>query len=109
MSMPQPQSETEIMREFAARVREALPGRIKAVYFYGSRARGDAEVDSDYDLALVVDRRDEELDDRVCRLTVEWMDRYDVFVDHFITPEENFDHFRGAGIYREIEREGIRL
>jgi uncharacterized protein len=109
MTMPKPQPEVEIMREFAERVRGLLPGRIKAVYFYGSRVRGDAEEDSDYDVALVVDRRDRELDDQIFGLTAEWRDRYDAFVSPFITFEENFEHFRGAGIYREIEREGVRL
>ena len=33
---------------------DALPGGVKAVVLFGSRARGDASADSDYDLAVLL-------------------------------------------------------
>ncbi len=39
-------------------------GRIKYIYLFGSRARNDWKPDSDYDIFIVVDKRDGEIVDR---------------------------------------------
>jgi predicted nucleotidyltransferase len=43
-----------MLREFRSRLQRALPGALHEVRLFGSRARGEARPDSDWDLAVVV-------------------------------------------------------
>jgi predicted nucleotidyltransferase len=45
------------VREFKRRAEHALPGRVKKVVLYGSRARGDARRGSDWDVAIFIKGR----------------------------------------------------
>ena len=42
------------LRAFKDSLERSLPGRVAEVVLFGSRARGDARPDSDYDLAVLV-------------------------------------------------------
>lgn len=45
------------VREFKRRAQSALPGRVEKVVLYGSRARGEARRDSDWDVAVFIKGR----------------------------------------------------
>lgn len=49
--------EMEVLRQFKAAVSKALPGMVREVRLFGSRARGEARADSDWDVAVVLDGR----------------------------------------------------
>jgi predicted nucleotidyltransferase len=42
------------LRAFRREAERALPGKIASVVLFGSRARGDARRDSDYDIAVLI-------------------------------------------------------
>lgn len=47
--------ERETVRLFASRLREALGDDLRALWLYGSRARGEAHAESDIDLLVIAD------------------------------------------------------
>lgn len=49
-----------ILSEFSQRVRTRFPGA--RIWAFGSRARGGADWDSDFDICIVLDRVDKETD-----------------------------------------------
>lgn len=107
--MPAAMLDDPILKRFRAALDALYGRRVERVVLYGSRARGDADAESDYDVAIF-------LRDFVDR----WreVDRIIPVVTDILYDDEAFIHampFR-AGAYRdptplmrEIRREGIDL
>jgi predicted nucleotidyltransferase len=56
---PPTRSEVEAaLAQFAARVRDHYGDRLKGLYLFGSRARGDHRPDSDADVAVILEEGD---------------------------------------------------
>lgn len=103
-----------ILKRFRAALDEIYGDRIERVVLFGSRARGDAGEDSDYDVAVFLkDLKEGDLTnrwhelDRLADLRSEILSNSDAFIDAKPYP---------AGAYRnlttlmgEIRREGVDL
>lgn len=63
--------ERRAVEEFERRLIAELPGRVKDIILFGSKARGDAHPGSDIDLLVVVDRKTPEMDDVIGRITAD--------------------------------------
>ena len=72
-----------ILVKFRAALDAAYGSRIERVVLFGSRARGDAQSDSDYDVALFLSN-----------LPDPWQE-----VDRLVEIEEGFRHDTGADIH----------
>ena len=62
--IPRPPTKREVTRalqQFAADVRRRYGARVRGLYLFGSRARGDHKADSDIDVAVVLDAADLDL------------------------------------------------
>ena len=78
-----------VVEEFGARVRQVLGSRLRAIHWFGSRARGDGFSDSDYDFLLETKRRLSERDrDAVADVAVDLSADRGVLLDiHYRTTE----------------------
>ena len=95
------------------RVRSALGDlygdRIERVVLFGSRARGDARKESDYDVAVFLNNltdRWSELD-RLANLRSDFLEDADIFID--VKPYPSGAYRDRTTLMREIRREGIDL
>ena len=105
--------EQEVVLEFVKRVNEQLNGQLQSIVLYGSRARGEAEPNSDMDILIVLRDSPPALLEQVRAI------RYDVMRHHHFRPhisllllsEQDWKELprRSAGLKHNIEQEGIVL
>lgn len=96
-----------------ARLRAALIGlygaRLERVLLFGSRARGEARPQSDYDVAVFLEPLDDrwaELD-RLADLRVRFLDETGAFIDAKPYPARAY--LDATPLMHEIRREGLEL
>ena len=100
----------ELLKQIGQTVREVEPNA--EIILYGSRSRGDAVLESDWDLLVLVDGHvsDKRLDRIRHRLyEVEW-ESGEVISSIVRNREEwNSDLYQAMPFYQRVEQEGIRL
>ena len=111
--MANPEKPYDYLYIFKKRALLAFPHRIKSISLFGSRATGTAKRDSDYDVFIMVDRRDRRLVDAIFDIA------YDIYLESNLTFDispvimsEEFFNARLSQerrIAREIVEQGIPL
>jgi len=98
-----------ILKRFRAALNTLYGDRIERVVLFGSRARGDAREDSDYDVAVflngLADRWQEV--DRIIPLVTDILYEYGAFIHAM--PYRAGAYEDRTSLMREIRREGIDL
>lgn len=101
----------DLLFQFAAKVRDRLGDQVREVYLYGSWARNEARIDSDIDVAVLVDRKNL----ATMKIVSEIASDISLETDHFLSVVaiEWESHQRGKRqrypFHLQIEREGIPL
>jgi predicted nucleotidyltransferase len=105
--------ELDFLQGFKRRLLSRYPDRVKRVSLFGSRATAKAHEYSDYDVFIMVDRKDRQITDGIFDLA------YDIYVESNMTvdispvimTEEYFENriSQERKIAEDIQREGIPL
>jgi len=100
----------EHLMAFKREVETALPGQVARVTLFGSRARGDAEEDSDYDVAVFVRERadDWRLTHLVARIAYPHMFG-GVFISPVVVPTAYMEDDPPTELAAEIARDGFAV
>ncbi len=97
--------------ELKGSLQALLGDRLLKIVLFGSRARGDHSVESDYDIAIIVRGLTRELKHRILDEVAEIEFEYLTPLSAFILSEDEFNRLRvkERRIALDIEREGISL
>ncbi len=98
-----------VAQEFAVMLRQRLGVHLCQLLLFGSRARGDAQGGSDYDMLVVVDHRTPELRAIILEIESQLMERYGALVATVLRSEAEWQQLQGFPLARNIAREGVPL
>ncbi|MHB9028661.1 MAG: nucleotidyltransferase domain-containing protein [Candidatus Latescibacterota bacterium] len=98
-----------IAREYSRKVRAALGSRVRDIILFGSRARGDNTEWSDYDVLLIVDKRDRSLRDILIDIEVGILDTYERLVGSIVYEAGEWEKKKQSPLGMNIGKDGIRL
>ncbi len=98
--------EKEIVQRFKERVTETFGDRLDRVVLFGSRARGDAEPDSDFDFLVTVRTLKKEDRNRVREIASDLSLEYDTVITVLLSPSKDCREDRYFYLYENIQKEG---
>jgi len=102
-----------LIEELKRRLPHEVALHIRELIMYGSRARGDAAVDSDLDLVALVDENSPELEQKLDEIaySVMWDHDFKPIISLKVFAEERFRTAaaKGFSYYRNVEREGVTV
>jgi len=98
--------EEAVIQRFKERVTQALGDRLDKIILFGSRSRGDAEEDSDFDFLVLVRRPEEEDKNRIRDIAWAVSLEYDTVVTILVSAKEDFREDRYFYLYENIQKEG---
>jgi len=106
---PDPAAEDPVVVDFANQLKQVLGTHLRELWLFGSRARGEARPDSDYDLLILLDQDATELRDRILDLQVEMLNRHDALITTLLHAQDDWQRQQGYPLAINIAREAVRL
>ena len=98
--------EREILRRFKAEIKNVLGDRLDRVVLFGSRSRGDADPESDFDLLVNVHSLLETDRKRVLEIAADLSLGYGTVLAVLVVPTNDFREDRYVYLYENIQKEG---
>ncbi len=94
---------------FVQRIREQLDNNLKRIILFGSKARGDDVVGSDYDCLVIVDAVSRKINDIVDKVAGETLYQYNTVFSVVLISEEKYNRQIYNPLLMNINKEGTIL
>ncbi|OGC06324.1 hypothetical protein A2526_01420 [candidate division WOR-1 bacterium RIFOXYD2_FULL_36_8] len=97
------------VREFLVNVKDYFGKRLKKILFFGSRARGNASPESDYDCILLVDEIGSQDEKFIDEIEIKLLLEKNILFSTFLTEEYKFNQRKYEPFLMNAKKEGIYL
>ena len=98
-----------ILQELTHNIKSRLGPALRAIWLFGSRARGDATPDSDYDLVVVADGEKRDIEELVVREGYEMTYQHFALVSTLCYTPDDWELAQNTPLGRNVRKEGVRL
>lgn len=95
--------------EFVAYLNKTIPDFVEGVALFGSKARGDSQLDSDIDVLVILSQEDRKLRREILRQAARFSLKYDVLLSPRVIGAERWEQMRGFSLYQNIQQEAAGL
>lgn len=104
------QTQRQILYGIKSKLEEALPEKCSAI-LYGSQARGDQRVDSDWDVLILVEKDKVSLEENA-RITyplvmLGWS--YGVEINPILYTTREWERYKNTAFYENVKRDGMNI
>lgn len=96
-----------IVKKVADNLNKELKEQIMDVILFGSRARGDFQPESDYDILVLVAKKTKELRDKIDEIVWEIAWEHNVVITALTHEKSRFDNDRFEPLFMNIRKEGL--
>ena len=98
-----------VILAFKKRLLERFSIDIRKVLLYGSRARGDFEQESDYDVIVLVDKADKTLEEQICNTAWDFGFERHVSISVLVFEQTQLETDLYEPLFINVRREGVAL
>ena len=103
-------SDDRLFYRFVDEVKTVYGSNLKSIILYGSVARGTANEESDVDIALIIEKEDEDMYDKLLDIVVAIELEYNIVITTALIETSLFEKWRDISpFYKNITNEGIEL
>lgn len=95
------------LKRIAEELRQRYSGEIRRILFFGSRTRGDASSESDYDCLLIFRQVTPALKQDLNQLSAQWLLKRGMVFSWVAVSESDLEHLRYEPFLQNAQREGI--
>ena len=96
-----------IVKKVANDLKVELRGQIIDIILFGSRARGDFQNESDYDILVLVTKKTKALIDQIDDIVWEIAWEHNVVITAFVYEKSRFENDRFEPLFMNIQKEGV--
>ena len=99
----------DVIIEFTSKLRKKLGHQLVETTLFGSRARGDNTVHSDYDFLIIVKRKEARQKEIIYDLCTSILDKYNSLVSFLLYDKQEWQRKKKYPLGLNILKEGIRV
>jgi predicted nucleotidyltransferase len=98
----------KIIKEFISQISDKVRTHIKRIVLFGSRAKNNYKIYSDYDLLIILDKKSSSVINKIYDVVVDFLVNYGVDISLKIYSEEDYNYKLSLGtpFMKEIKKYG---